>query len=103
MGCLIQFKCHGDACQSQRVTQRNQVTRFLGGLDAGNACDAQHVPFFGRSVLNQCKRGRQHADASPRHTHAVRVGLVGHIDHMGLALAVKVCEGRHGQIHWGLT
>ena len=73
----------------------DQVTGFLGCLNAGNAGNAQHIPLFGGTGLNNCQRGRKHVNAPARHGDAMRASLGGHVHHMGLALGVKMGEGTH--------
>jgi hypothetical protein len=74
------------------VTQRDQLGGALGGHDAGNAGDAQHVAFFGGAGFDQCQGGGQHVDAAAGHANAVGLGLGRDVHHMGLALVVKMGE-----------
>ena len=97
------LKLHGNTGQGQGVTQGDQVTGFFGGLNACNPGNAQHIALLGMTAANQVKCSRQHADATTGNANPTCVGFVGHIDHVGLALGIKVSECGHGQIHRGLT
>ena len=89
-------KLHGDPRQGQRVAQRNEFAGLFGRHDGGHAGNAQHIAFFGAATFNQLARGGQHLDAAARNGNAVRVGFAADIDHMGLALGVKVGDSAHG-------
>ena len=65
-------------------------------LDARNAGNAQHIAFFGGARGDQSQGGRQHLDATGGHRHAPRAGLAPYIDHVGLALGIKV--GQRGVV-----
>lgn len=63
-----------------------------------NACDTgypQNVAFFGSACLNQRESLWSHCDSARRNCDAVGSGFGGHVDHVGLALSIKVGEGRH--------
>jgi hypothetical protein len=85
------------------VAQGDEITGFLGGLYACNACNAEHIAFFGGAALNQSQGRGQHHNAARRYAHPFGVGLVGHIHHMGLALCIKMSECGHAEINKGLT
>ncbi len=89
----FQLEGHGHAGDGQGVAQGNQVAGFFGGLNAGDAGDAQHVAFFGSALGDQRLGAGQHADAAGGHGHPVGMGLGGHVDHVGLALGVKMGQG----------
>ena len=78
------------------MAQGNQITGFLGGLNTSNTCNAKHIAFFCGAAFNQFPSGRLHMDRSSGNCYTVGVGFVGDIDHMGLALGVKVGESAHG-------
>ena len=80
----------GDSCQRQRVAKRYQVTGFLGSLDGGNPGNAQYISLFSRTALNQCKRFGLHVNATRCHGNTVCGGLGRNVNHMGLALRVKM-------------
>ena len=66
------FEFNSDADQRQGVAQRDEVAGFLGGHDAGDAGDAQHVAFFGGAGFDEGKGGGQHFDAAAGDGDAVR-------------------------------
>jgi predicted Zn-dependent protease len=94
--CVNSFEFDSNASQRERVTERNQLAGFLGALNPGNAGDAQHITFFGAAGLDDGQGGWQHVDAATGHRNPVGAGLAGHVDHVGLALGVKMREGIHG-------
>lgn len=89
--------------QADGVTQGNQVAGFLGTLDACNSGNAQHIAFFGGAGSDQRQGGGQHADPAPGHGHTPGAGFVSHIDHVGLALGVKMGQDivAHAQVFQG--
>jgi hypothetical protein len=93
--CAGSFKFNSNAGQCQGVAQRDEVAGLLGRHDAGDAGNAQHVALFGGAGFDEGQGGGQHFDAAAGHGHAVGGGLGGHVDHVGLALGVKVGEGVH--------
>ena len=89
----VDLKFHRHPRQRDRVTQGNEVAGFLGGLDAGDAGDAEHVAFLGGALLDQRQRGGQHGDAAFGNRHSVGARFRRHVDHVGLALRVEVGQG----------
>lgn len=81
-----------DARQRQRMAQWNQVRGVFRGLDAGNSCNAQHIPFFCAAGQDLAQRRRFHHDAACGFRHATGFRLVGDVDHPRLALRVKMCQ-----------
>lgn len=77
------------------MAQRYQLTGLLRRHDAGDACDAQHIAFFGRACGNDVQGGRLHGDEALRDRYAVGVRLGAYVDHMGLALGVEMGEFSH--------
>ena len=72
------------------MTQGDQLTGLLGGHDAGDAGDPQHVAFFCAAAFDDGQGGWQHFDAPARNADALRVRLVRHVHHVGLTLGVKM-------------
>ena len=82
LACAGSFKFNSNTGQRQRVAQRDEIAGFLGGHDAGDACDAQHVAFFGGAGFDEGQGGGQHFDAAAGDGDAVR----GNHSAMGLGL-----------------
>ena len=74
------------------MAQGDQVAGFLGGHDAGQACYAQDIAFFGGAGLDDGQSFGLHADKTFGNGNAVRAGFAANVDHMGLALGVEVGE-----------
>ena len=72
------------------MAERDELTGPLGALDAGDAGNAEHIALFGASALDQGQGGRFHGDETFGHRHPMGVCLGRHIDHVRLALRVKV-------------
>ena len=89
------LEIHGHPRQRDGVAQRDQVAGPFRALYAGDAGNAQHVTLFGCARRDQRQSGRQHLDAPARSCDAVGGGLGGDVDHMGLALGIKMGEGLH--------
>ena len=79
----------------QGVTQRYQVGGFLGGHDASQSGNAQHIALFGAAFGDMGQRVGPHDDLATGDGHAGGHGFAGHIDHMGLTLVVKVGKAGH--------
>jgi hypothetical protein len=71
---IQQLEIHGHPGQAGDGTGESGRW-FLGGHDAGNAGDAQHIAFLGRAAGDDGQRGRRHHDAAFGHGDAVGVGL----------------------------
>jgi len=78
------------------VAQGNPVGGALGALDASDAGHAQHIALAGLTRLDAPQRLGLHADAATRHAHPHGGRLGRHINHVGLALGIKVGEFGHG-------
>jgi len=72
LSCASSFKFNSNTGQRQRVAQRDEVAGFLGGHDAGDAGNAQHVAFFGGAGFDEGQGGGQHFDAAAGDGDAVR-------------------------------
>jgi hypothetical protein len=94
VGFFVGIELDGDARQGEWVAQRNQVAGFFGRHDAGDAGNAKHIAFFGGALQNDGQCGRVHDDPALRHGNPVGGGFGSHIDHVGLALGVKMCQCR---------
>jgi hypothetical protein len=82
--------------QRKRVTQWNQITGLLGSLNTSNTRNAKYIAFFSCTAFNQFPSCRLHMNRTRGNSHAMGMGFVSDIDHMGLALGVKVGESAHG-------
>lgn len=98
---LMGLKLNGYMGQCQRVAQGNQVAGFFCGHDARQARHTQHITFFGCARLNDGQRCGQHLDATTGHPFAVRGGFGGNVNHVRLALVIKMGEGAHGSVNSG--
>ena len=77
------------------VAQGNQLTGFLGGHDAGHSAQPQHIAFGGLRVLDQVQGVLRAFGCARPHCLAVRERFgPGDLDHVGIALGVKVGQGR---------
>ncbi len=95
-GFFVCIELNGDPCQGQRMAEWNEIAGLFGRHDAGDARDPKHVALLGRALQNDGQRGRVHEDAALRHRDPVGGGFGGHVDHMGLALGIKMCQGGGG-------
>ena len=96
-GSVYGDELHGYPSQGNGVAQGDQVAGLLGTLDARDAGNAQHVAFLGSSSRDERQRRRQHLDTAAGSRDAVGWRLGCDIDHMGLALGVKMGKGLHGK------
>jgi hypothetical protein len=88
----VHLDAHVDERERQRVAERNQLGRPLGGLDPGDARGRNHVTL--RRVAARHRGGGlpRHAHHGARHGTAVGHLLVTHVDHPGAPGIVEVCE-----------
>ena len=87
---LVDGELDFDVGQRQRMAEGYQVGRALGGLDGGDAGDAEDVALAGATRLDQGQRGRQHVDGPCRTCKALGLGLVADVHHVGLSGGVEV-------------
>ena len=87
---FVQRDVDVDACQHQRVTQRDQLGTALGGLDARDAGHGDDVAFPVAAALDQRQRLFRHAHPGLGARLAVCLGFVADIDHAGRALRVEM-------------
>ena len=85
------------------MAQRDEVAGLFGGHDGGDAGYAQHVAFFCGAVLHNRQGFGLHGDEAFGDCNAVGGGLGAYVNHMGLALGIKVGEGRHGFLSFGIA
>lgn len=86
----------GDAGQTDRMAQRDQVAGALGRLNRGNAGDTENIAFLGRAVANQGQRFRLHADGTGGTGDTGGFRFVADIHHVGLAGGVEMGQGGIG-------
>jgi hypothetical protein len=67
-------------------------------LNAGNACNAKYIAFFGSAGGDQRQCLGQHVNAPGGHGLAAGGRFVGDIHHVGLAMGVKMGQGLHGAV-----
>lgn len=80
----------GHMRQGQRMAQGNEIGGLLGGHDAGQARNAQHIALACAAGLDQGQGFSLHQNASAGHGHPACIGFGAHIHHMGLALGVEM-------------
>ena len=74
----------------QRMAHGDDVARAFDGHDARHACAGEHVALLGAVLQHHGLRLRMHEDGTLGNGDAVRLGLVGYVDHAHLALGVHV-------------
>jgi len=84
---------HAHMAERQGVAQGNEVSGALGGLYSRHACNAQHITLFGVAIANQGQGVGVHFNATFCCGAAFGVGFVTYVDHVGLALCIKVGQG----------
>src|SRR5690606_495969 len=75
----------GNLAQHQRVAERDEACRLLGGHDAGKTGRADHVAFPDVAGEDEVERGGAHADMALGGGDAHGLGLVADVDHACLA------------------
>jgi hypothetical protein len=85
-----QFGAYINGVEWQRVAERNQFIRTLGGLYASKARHSKQVPFGKRVVRDAfCERGRD-SYAGFGHGAALRDGFRADINHGSATVRIKV-------------
>src|SRR5580692_8570561 len=74
-----------DLGNRERVTQRDQFMGALGGHDAGNAGDAEHIALFRVAFADDVERLWLHDHTALGHRDAFGRGLARYVDHAGFA------------------
>lgn len=77
------------------MTEGNEIAGFLGALNTGYTCNPQDVALLCRSVSDNFQSCCLHLNPTFCDADAACVGLVSHINHMGLSLSVEVGQLRH--------
>ena len=89
------LKVHAGAGDGQRVAERDELVRLLGGHDAGEARSGEHITLLGRAGFHQRQRRGGHGHEALRPGRALRDGLGRDVDHARLALVVEMREPAH--------
>ncbi len=92
--CAVRGQRHLHLVQRQRMAERDQVGRPLGGADAGQPRHAEGIALRPAGVHQRRQRVRLHPDRGFRHGAACGHGLVAHVDHARLAARTKMAR-RH--------
>ncbi len=92
-GCRrVEIELDGDARECDRMAERDQVAGAFGGLNGGDAGDAEYIAFLCRTGMDQFKGGRLHANATSGARQPCCFGLGANIDHVGLAGGIEMGE-----------
>ncbi len=81
--------------EGQRVAKRDQVAGFFCGLNRGDAGNPEHIALCGASRLDQCESRILHFDAPAGDGNPVGWRLAGDVDHVSLALLIKMRQFSH--------
>src|SRR5258708_6874767 len=95
-GCFFQTEIDGDAGNRDRMRQRDQPRRALGGQDRGNARDAEHVALLRAAASHHAEGGRLHGDPPRGHRDAPRDGLLADVHHVRGTPGVEMSQCRGG-------
>ena len=87
---LVELELHRHAGERDRVAERDQLAGALGGLDRGDARDAEHVALLRAAGFHHREGVGEHHDAAGGDRHAAAFGLCADVDHVGLAVGVEV-------------
>ena len=93
---VADLKVDSHSGQRDGMTQRDQVGGSFAGHDACDARDAEHIPFFVTSGLDQRQRGGFHVDAPRGARDPRRRRFLTNVHHVGLSLGIKMGQGRFG-------
>src|SRR5882672_4791797 len=108
----IEHECEIDAVERKRVRERDQLRGALGGADAGELGDGEHVALLGEVVAHDGERlcVHEHAAARERLAHGRVLGadvhharLATRVDvgraHLGSAARIRLGAGLLGGCH----
>lgn len=82
----------GNPGQRDRMTERDQFARALGGLNGRDARNADHVAFAGGTLADEVQRFRAHMYRTAGARQPPGFAFCSDVDHMGLACAVEVSK-----------
>ena len=91
---MLRIDIDFDLGERERMTERNEAVRALGGHDAGEPRGAQHVAFHRIAFEHQVERFLAHEHAAFGDRDAIGGPFFGDVDHAGFAALVDVGEGR---------
>ena len=83
------------AAQGVSPKQPIKFAGALGGHDAGQPGNRNHIAFFERAVEDQLQGLRPHQDAAPRRGSPVGHVLVGDVDHPRFAVIADMRQSGH--------
>ena len=86
----------------QRMAHGNDVARAFDGHDARDARAGEHVALLGAVLQHHGLRLGMHEDGTLGDGGAVRLGLVGYVDHAHLALGIHVRQLVAARVAGGL-
>src|SRR4029079_9677563 len=81
-----------DERQRDRMRERDERARLLGGTDTRDASGAEDVALRPVAGLDGSRGRRVHPDARRRHRAALALGLAADVDHPGGAVGADVCQ-----------
>lgn len=88
--CFVRHKTDIHPAEAKWMAKWNEVTGFFAGLNGGNPGDAEHVAFFGSALQDGLQGIGLHHDMALGDGDAFGMCFVTNIDHMSMALVVKV-------------
>jgi hypothetical protein len=94
---------NGDRGDGQRVTERNQLWRFLGGHDASDTSNRQDIAFRYLASDDHLEHGWRHPNGSNRKRFPLGDGLGGNVHHTRAALRINVTEFLHRFLNYRST
>src|SRR6476619_7272247 len=111
---MISLDVDADISERDVVAERNQLRRFLGRHDAGDARSRNCVALGERVELDRSERVRAHGDGPLGTSNALGLRFVSDVDHSRAAVGVSVRQLTHLRddaslrtsrelINWGLT
>jgi len=91
----IHFELNCNACEGERMAQRDELSSPFGGLDCCDACYAKHVAFGSAALQDQSQCGCLHHNTTGGYRYAMGLLLVDHVHHVGLAAEIEVGQFAH--------
>ncbi len=96
---VIQVQKNLDMGNGQGMTQGDQFGGALGGINAGNLGNGEHIALFEAASTNEIERGWFHHHFTPGNGMAFGIRLGAYINHVEATGFIKMGQlGRHGII-----
>jgi len=91
----IHFELNCNACEGERMAQRDELSSPFGGLDCRYTRHTEHVTLDRTAIHNQGQRRGLHQDTTGGYGDTMGLLFVRDVHHVGLAAEIEVGQFAH--------